>query len=81
MEQKILPVTVTTDCALRKCVTDETPLIYIHSDLYKDNSTQINDYMRKNGYIFEILTSKGGLFYAKGIDIRQYIIDDPTDFY
>ena len=74
MKKEILPVAVSTDCALQIGVKNEINLICIHKYLYQDRLDEINTYMVQNGYTFELFTPNDGLLYSKGINLREYQI-------
>ena len=81
MRERILPAIVTTRCALKACIKEQIPLIYIYGAMCKNRIGILDGLMKRNGYVFEMRTKRDGCFYSKGIDIGDYEIDDPFCFY
>ena len=81
MKKKIVAVTVSTMEALADCVETEIPLIYMDWFFFVGSRIGILGVLKTNGYSRKDFRARKGVFFGKGIEVKEYSVLDPYRLY
>ena len=81
MREKILPVIVTTYEALCTCLEENVRVIYAFKEFYTANTEQISQALMEYGYEMSDIPTNRGVFFVKGLNIKDSEISDPCDLF
>ena len=81
MKTRVLPVMISTQEALKQSMKEGLPLLYFDRPSYEHNNAEIRKIMEQNGYVRADFPARRGVFYAKGVDVKNSWISDPCKLF
>ena len=76
MEREVFPIMVSTYEALCDCIENNVIVIYVFRAFYRENKERVEQCLGDNGYKMANFRSGWGVFFAKGMILRQKDIPD-----
>lgn len=77
MEQRKLPIIVTTEQALQSCLKASACVIYIDGTLYEKCTEKIRRTMMLHGYTIADIPAQNGVFYTRNSFCDTWEVYDP----
>lgn len=74
MDEKILPISISTYEAFCACMKQDVKAIYICVEVFEEHATEIYRSLEEYGYEIPGLPIGRGALFLKGIDIEQCVI-------
>ncbi len=78
MDEKVLPVMVTTYEAFCVCMEGNAKAIYLYMELYRKHAKEIYQALEERGYKLPGLPTQRGVLFVKGIDVEQCVFPSPS---
>ena len=78
MDERILPVIVTTDAAFNACMEQDISAIYLYREVFKGRTNKIYQTLEEHGYEIPGLPLQRGVLFVKGVDIEQCTFPIPN---
>mgnify|MGYP003396935547 FL=1 len=74
MDEKVLPLLVSTYEAFCNCMEFNVKAIYIYKEVYMKHAEEICQFLEERGYEFPGFPTRQGVLFVKGIDIETVIL-------
>lgn len=74
MNEKILPVSISTYAAFCACMKQDVKAIYIYVEVFEGRTHEMYQSLEEHGYEIPGLPIGQGALFVKGIDIEQCVI-------
>ena len=77
MNEKVLPIIVTTYEAFCACMGENLMAIYIYMEVLMEHTGEIYQSLEEHGYEIPGLPTRRGVLFVKGININDSVIINP----
>lgn len=80
MDEKVLPVMITTYEAFCACMEKTVKAVYICVEVFAEHADKIYHSLEEHGYEIPGLPTQHGVLFVKGIAIEQCVLSGPYDW-